>query len=237
MDCFIYRKPNKTEAVKMKQIIKLSIILSLLLISCQEEEYEVLTGEDQPGLAEGTEFYNLVERAAMHDGSEDDELDESPCFSIGFPFNLSVEGVELRVRTAADLQAVLQTLNESGRRNISLRFPVSIINSEYERENIEDAEEFEELQQECQEELASNEGPITCAQIQFPLKVLVYNPNTQKTNSANIANRKQLYVFLENTSENEVLNFQYPVSIKYAGNNEVVVNSNVEFMNALQTCN
>ncbi|MFD0977475.1 hypothetical protein [Salinimicrobium gaetbulicola] len=222
----------------MKKINKIVLLLigSFMLGACQQEEYEVLTGENETGFSEGSEFYTQVERASKKDGSADDEIDDSPCFSLRFPFTVELAGVEVKVSSAADLEVVTERIKELGEDKISLQFPVAVTLSNYETVTISGSQEFEELQQSCREDVENGISPITCAKIQFPIKVFVYNINTQQTNSANIANKQQLFTFLQNKETYEVLSFDYPITISYSGDARVVVESGKEFSDALKTC-
>jgi hypothetical protein len=223
----------------MKNILNISLLfLGLLALACQTEKHEVLTEEENAvSFTEGSEFYNLVERSAMHDGSQDDELDQSPCFSISFPYRVTLEGVEIKVASLADLQVVLSRAAGSGGESLDLVFPLSVTTSSYEKVSVSSWEELRELQQNCAAEIAANAAPITCAAIDFPVKMLVYNRNTQETTSANLANKQQLYVFLQNKAPHEVLSFEYPVTVAYDQSSEVNVRNSMELRNALKTCN
>lgn len=222
----------------MSKITYISFVLIgiLSLASCQSEKHEVLTEEDQQSFNEGSEFYSFVERASMHDGSQDDALDESPCFSISFPFRVELNGTEVRIASASDLEVILRNIENLGIEEFSFRFPLTLIWFNYETVSVSNMQELAELKQACLNELASNNSPITCAEIEFPIKLFIYNVNTQTTNSVNIANKKQLYVFLQNSNRDEVLSFDYPVNISLAGESQMEVNSNNEFATALKTC-
>lgn len=223
----------------MSKIAYISFIVTGLLIlgSCQSEKHEVLTQEDQKSLTAGSEFYSLVERSSMHDGSQDDELDESPCFSISFPYRVVLNGVEVKIASASDLEVILENIRNVEVQEFSFQFPLTLIWSNYETISVSNMQELTEIKRACSNELAANNSPITCAEIAFPIKLLVYNVNTQTTNSVNIASKKQLYVFLQNKNTREVLSFEYPVSIDFAGGAVMEVNNNNEFATALKTCN
>lgn len=221
---------------KINKILLLLIIGSFLMVACQQEEYEVLTEENEKGFTEGSEFYTLVERSSKKDGSADDEIDDSPCFSLKFPFNIEVAGIEIKVSSSSDLAVVIERIEELEDDDFSLQFPVSVTLSNYETISVANGEEFEALQESCSEDIESEIAPITCAKIQFPVKVFVYNINTQQTNSANIANKQQLFTFLQNKESYEVLSFEYPITISYEGDARVVVENGKEFSDALKTC-
>ncbi|HER40911.1 MAG TPA: hypothetical protein ENO10_06795 [Salinimicrobium catena] len=223
----------------MKNILDIKILFffMLLTISCQTEKHEVLTEEEGVSFTEGSEFYSLVERSSMHDGSQDDELDQSPCFSLSFPYRVLLEGVEIKIASLSDLRVVLDKISGDVPEKLSLKFPISVTTSSYESISVASLEELRELQQTCGMQIAADNAPITCAKIEFPVRMLVYNTATQETTSANIANKQQLYVFLQNKATNEVLSFEYPLTVSYEGESEVVVNSSSELRTALKTCN
>lgn len=222
----------------MSKIIKIAscLIGILILGACQAEKHEILTEEDQQGFTEDSEFYTLVERVSMHDGSQDDELDESPCLSITFPYRVVVQGVEVRIASASDLEVILENIRNSGMRDYSLQFPLTIMWSNYETESVSSMQELAELKRECVIDIAANNLPITCVEIDFPVKLYAYNVNSQKTNTINAANKKQLYVSLQNKNPHEILSFDYPISLSFAGDAEMEVNNNSEFAAALKTC-
>lgn len=221
---------------RFSDIYIILILASLLMGACQSEEYEVLTDENETGFTEGSEFYTLVERTSKKDGSADDEIDNSPCFSLRFPYEVELAGVEFKIASASDLEVLINRMREVGEDQLSLKFPLTISLSNYESVTVSSRQEFEELQQRCNADVENGIAPITCASIQFPIKVFVYNINTQQTNSANIANKQQLFTFLQNKETYEVLNFEYPITISYAGDARVVAENGKEFSDALRTC-
>lgn len=206
------------------------------MTACQQEEYEVLTEESENGFTSDSEFFSLVSRAAKKDGSADDELDESPCFSLKFPFVIELSGVEVKVTSSSELEKLVAQLEDANDDDFSLQFPVTLILSNYESVTVSGNQEFEELQENCEEQMENDSGPITCAKIVFPIKVFAYNMNTQQTTSFNIANNQQLYTFLENTDSREVLSFDYPITVAFSNSNRLIVNNGKEFSDVLKTC-
>lgn len=214
-----------------------SFLIGILIVgACQTEKHEILIKEDQQGFTEGSEFYTLVERVSMHDGSQDDDFDQSPCLSITFPYRVVVQGVEVRIGSASDLEVILENIRNDGIQDYSLQFPLTIMWSNYETVSVSSRQELAELRRECMIDIAANNIPITCVEKDFPVKLYAYNVNSQKTSTINAANKKQLYVFLQNKNPHEILSFDYPISLSFAGGAEMEVNNNSEFAAALKTC-
>lgn len=228
----------KNRFLKMSKIYTILKVLTILLIlgACQSEEYEILTQEDQESFSEDSEFFGLVERVSMNDGSDDDELDESPCFSINFPYRLVIQGVEVKIASAEDLEDILEDIDHSEVQDFSFQFPLNLTWSNYETINVSNMQELAKLKQACAKEIAGKRAPITCLDIEFPIKLFAYNVNSQITSSANAANKKQLYIFLQNKDPKEVLSFDYPIELSFENDAEMEVYSNTEFAAALKTC-
>lgn len=221
----------------MKRILNFGYLvacIAMLLSSCQTERHEILS-EEETSLSQGSAFLNLVGRAAMHDGSGDDELDQSPCFSVQFPYSVFVNDIEMRVHSFSDLEILLEKFGGSAG-GLKLQFPVTLIMANYDRVNVESLEQFNRLQQECAEDVRSGLSPITCASIEFPVQLFVYNTQSQKTNSANVASKQQLFGFLQNQGPNEIISFHYPITLSFSSQSKMEVNNRNEFRSALETC-
>lgn len=217
--------------------IKLFILCSFIFIACQTEEYEVLTEEAKAASQEDSDFYNLVQRSVMYDGSLDDQIDDSPCFSIRFPYEVTLNGVSLKIKSSSELEALLENLEgTAGRNELSIEFPVTLKMSDYKNVSVNSRQEFLAYRQACREETESGRGAVTCVEIDFPVKVLVYKTGTQRTNSANIANEEQLFVFMNNRAIDEIFGFVYPFSLRDANESNVEVYNRAQFEDALSQC-
>lgn len=223
--------------MKSNSKIKILIICSLLFLgACQTEEFEVISGDDDGVAQQDAEFYNLVQRSAMHDGSEDDQIDESPCFSIRFPYEIVIDGVEIKITSGTDMDAVLSQLDEVNLSSLRLKFPVTLIMSNYQNVTVRNWQQYVGLQQGCRNDIASNEDPIICVAPEFPVRVFIYNLSTQKTSSANFANKQQLFDFMNNRAPDEVLDFDYPMTLVNADNSKLEIATSAQFKNALKDC-
>ncbi|WP_029035820.1 hypothetical protein [Salinimicrobium terrae] len=212
-------------------------LVLLLLMGCQEEEYEVLTEEEEQSLSRDSETFDLVMRTAMHDGSLDDEIDNSPCFSLITPYEIVVNGVKITINSNSDLEEFIKNRgagNNSGK--IELQFPLTATNSNYQQIPINNPQQLRALQQRCQNEVALGEQPVTCAEIEFPVTVFLYDKQLQKTFSENISNKESFFQFLSNVRNGQVFNFFFPLQVEVDGA-LISVDNNKELRNLLRKCN
>lgn len=221
----------------IKKPIKILIFLTLLsLVGCQKEEYEVL-GEDQGvAVTSDSEFHHLVQRSAMHDGSADDQIDQSPCLSIQFPYTIELDGMEIEIHSQANLAAVLGSIEEAEQNHVSIRFPVNVKTSSHEEVTVSNKRQMAGLQQGCRNQIREDLAPISCIQIEFPIKIFSYNSEIQESSSETIRNKAQLYWYLENVSDAEILSFEFPIRLIYKDKTFVKVNNRSAMENAFQSC-
>lgn len=231
------RPVKMDKSLYIRKLLLLPVFFTaLLLMGCQEEEYEVLTEEEVQSLSRDSETFDLVMRTSMHDGSIDDEIDDSPCFSLDLPFEVNVNGENHRIHTAS---ALSDFLSQRGKGNIpgkiELIFPLSVTNANYAQVRINNAQQLKALQQKCDNEEALGDQPVTCAKIQYPVLVFLYDIRSQKTVSEEISNQEELFSFLSNLGENQIFNFSFPIEVEVRGN-PVGVRNNGQLRNLLREC-
>lgn len=192
----------------------------------------MLTEDDQNAITTDSQVYDAVLRTSMHDGSEDDEIDESPCFSLEFPYSVTLLGQQITISSVAQR---VSFLNQVGQTAFSLNFPVTVRNAAHQQITVVNRQQFAGLQQSCRTAVAMNEAPITCAQIEFPVLVFAYDRALQQTSSSRFSNKEALFTFLNNLDSNTVVSFEYPL-IVVRGNARVEVRNNAQLLNALRSC-
>lgn len=219
----------------MKKVIYFVLpILFLFLVSCQKEEYEVITEQDQSSITTDMEVYDLVYRAAMHDGSADDGLDNSHCFSIEFPYIVNHQGEMIEITSEAVLRDFLADLPTNAP-DIIPNFPVTVINAGHQRVTVRNRQQLAGLQQACRNMSNERGGPITCLKFSFPLRITSYERDSQQTGSTNLHSREELFLYFDNLGPGSVVNFVYPLDV-VKNNNPVSVANRNQLENLLRDC-
>ena len=112
-----------------KSLKLLTIILSLVLLnlSCRQEEFEYFPPIEQPNLANSM-VADLLERTALNDGSIDNIIDKSNCFTVQLPVIVKVNGTDLLVDTEDDYANIEAIFDASDDDIDVLRNPISHYN-------------------------------------------------------------------------------------------------------------
>lgn len=219
----------------MKNILYIIPVLFLsFLTSCQVEEDIMDTEEDRNSIALNTETYNLVYRTAMHDGSEDDEIDNNPCFLIEFPYTVNFQGVETVINTADDRQAFIESLPTD--QEVIPNFPLTVINVAYQRVQVNNRPQFTGLQQACRNITSEGRAPINNARFLFPLRINSYDHTFQQTASVIFDTEEELFIYFENQIIGSVITFEYPLEILIGDNQIVSAGNRNQLRDVLREC-
>ena len=224
----------------MKNTTKLLTLLMLLLVfqftSCQKEEVVLI--DDTP--PEGTLTYNspltiLLGRASLNDGNNDDFIDGADCFSIAFPFTITVGGTDFIIENESDYQDVIDFIIGSGGsiNDIEINFPITIIFPNYTEVIVNSQEELNTYAADCSEGI---DLVIDCLDFIYPITFFVYNSATEETSTIVVENGEEMYLFLSNLSPTDYISIDYPISVEMEDGNVVTVNSNQELENLLNSC-
>jgi len=94
-----------------KSILGITLITLLSFTSCQDEiDNEI--GQDPNTNSANSVATKNYKRAAMHDGSFDDFLDNNPCSSILLPVTATVNGTQVSIISQLDYQQVINILGQ-----------------------------------------------------------------------------------------------------------------------------
>lgn len=215
--------------MKIKTYIKsiTSLIVLAATMSCQND-IDIDTSTDDTNNSESV-FTSKAQRSSMFDGSLDDVLDSSPCFAVQLPVSLLLNGVETGISTIADLNLIGET------DVVELFFPITITNYNYTEIVVNSEQEFTQLVNNCETLTENDEGPITCAEINFPIQVFT-STNAQVQNDFTINSNENMYVFIENLNGNDVYTINYPITVTTEQDSEVSVQSDAELEAILDNC-
>lgn len=204
-----------------------SLIVLATIMSCQDD-IDIDTSTEDTNNSESV-FTSKAQRSSMFDGSLDDVLDNSPCFAVQLPVNTLLNGIETSISTIADLNLIGET------DVVELFFPITITNYDYTEIVVNSEEEFTHLVETCETLTENNEGPITCAEINFPIRVFT-STNAQVQNDFTLNSHENMYVFIENLNENDVYTINYPITVTTEGDSELTVQSDAELEAILDNC-
>ncbi|MFV0572754.1 MAG: hypothetical protein ACK5M1_10040 [Xanthomarina gelatinilytica] len=203
-------------------------VLFFIFTSCQDEVIEETPPNEQEIIQPESNLANLMRYTSANEGSVDDLLDNSDCFTVNLPVTIVANGITLTIETLEDLnvlQAIFDTSNTDDD-DLEFLFPITIILNDYTEVNIETVDALEDFIETC----ISDEDIIECADFVYPISFSIYNTNFQVIDTVVIDNDYELYIFLEGLDDDDngvvLVSLNFPVTIAYANGSTVEVNNN-----------
>ncbi|PNQ73438.1 hypothetical protein C1T31_07980 [Hanstruepera neustonica] len=225
----------------MKFRLSLFLLLMLLFVgvSCQEEANEETPPNQEETIAPNSTLANLMRHTAANDGTIDNIMDGSDCFSVNLPVTIIANGITLTIESIDDFSLIEAIFDENNTNEdtIEFLFPITIILNDYTEITIETLEELDAFIESC----VVNEEVIECVDFVYPIIFSIYNTNFQIIDTVEINNDYELYVFLEGLeTDNQgavLASLNFPVTLVYANGDTVEVNGNQELEEAINAAN
>ncbi|MCM4151748.1 hypothetical protein DHD05_09110 [Arenibacter sp. N53] len=224
----------------MKKFMSYLMYGSLLLValnftSCQEE-FEELPGEDsQEAIMASSSTGQLIQRTSSKDGSYDNIVDGASCFAINFPYIVNVNGLEVEIDAIEDLKLIKQLFNEVEIDDdiVNIVFPINITLSDYTEIKINNREELRERAKECIE--GGDDDDIECIDFVYPIVVYSFDINLQQTGNVTVENDMQLRRYFAERGDDDLLSFDFPITLELYDDTKISVNNNAELAHAIET--
>ncbi len=202
----------------MKKIIWVCALL--LIVSCQQEETAVVENQDEgPQLSQDDQLLHLIKTIATHDGTFDDVVDRSSCFSIDFPYICNANGKKYPVTRAEDLLP-FDMYDE-----LIPEFPINVTFANYAQMEVQNFSAFKQLMAQCANGELFDER-ITCVDLDYPVDLSVYDTVTTDFQTITFEHDMDTFTGIELLEENWVANISYPIVIMLDSGEHVAITSN-----------
>ncbi|MFT4832193.1 MAG: hypothetical protein ACI815_001845 [Psychroserpens sp.] len=210
------------------------LVFAMNFTSCQDEFEELPTGNEQEAIAASSSTANLVERTSSNDGSFDNIVDGSSCIAIQFPYTVEVAGIQLTIDSIADLRLIEEIFDaiDGDEDFLEILFPITITLSDFTEVVINNKEDLREIAADCKE--GGDDDDIECIDFVYPVKLYTFSANLQQTGSVVVNNDLELRRFFKGLDDNDLVSFDFPVSLALYDGTEITVNSNAELANAIE---
>lgn len=221
--------------MKINHIFLLFMIALLGFFSCQEEETNIDNPSEQETILANSSLSSLMVMTSSNDGSADDILDGSSCFSVELPVTIVVDDATYVIETLEDLEELEALYNNISNSDVmDFVFPITIIFSDYSEVTIENEDQLTNYITNCN---AEENDIIECVDFVYPISFSVFDSAFSLTETIVINSDEELYVFLEDLEDDDnalIVSLNYPVSLEYANGDVVEVNSNQELAEAIE---
>jgi len=198
------------------------VALSTLLFSCQKEEFRIVEEENtEASILEDQILTNLITSVSSHDGSFDDVVDRSPCFSIQFPYSVYQGDVLIEINSEEDLTM----LNDNA--EITPVFPLSITLATYDELDVPTETAFNNYIAMCANGEMFNDR-IVCIDFSYPISISMFLPADSTFETIVLNHDRDVFTEIESFEGTEVVNLQYPITLLYLDGTSTSINSNDE---------
>lgn len=199
----------------------LFFILTLVAISCQKEELTVVQEQEETSFLADSQLVGLIKSVSSHDGSFDDLVDQSSCFSINFPYELLLNGELVVITSINDLLAI-KPMDD-----VVLVFPIAITTANYIELEVADQATFNNYAFSCATGLMYDDR-ITCLDFNYPISLSLYNPDEATFKTIIYNHDKETFEGLELFEEGTIATIKFPVSVKMLDGTTINLQSNQE---------
>ena len=217
----------------MKTILLFSVaILSFLFLgSCQEEENTIVQDTTQ-NLNVASPTSKFLARAAQNNTSVDNVMDGTSVFRVKLPVSINLNDVDLTVATEADYDEVADLRNASGSDDdvVTYVYPITVSLRNFEEITVNNLTQLNTI-------ITQNEdlSDISCVTILYPITINEYDSANQLADILTINSDSQLINYLLNLNSGVFYSINYPISVINPNNQTVVINSNVELRDVIES--
>ena len=215
--------------IRYYSVLCLFVLFTILLFiftGCQEESEEITLPPSEKVIMPNSAIADYIRHIALNDGSSDNIVDHASCAALVFPVTVLVNGQEIQISSADDLKTVEGILDEfeTDHDTLSIIFPVTITLPGHTQLMISNADEFEDIAQQCTE--GGHDVDIECINFKYPLSLSVYDSQNQVSGLITINNDAELFAFFDTLEEGHFAGFKFPVTVIVTGGEEMTVNDN-----------
>lgn len=217
---------------KINYSLYLIFLILLTLISCQDEIIDISSSNESEVLQSNSQLVNFISNVTANDGSVDDVLDGSSCFSIQLPVTVSANNITIVIEDEVDIQQLEELLN-SFDVELDFLFPITIILNDYSEIVLENEDQLFNLIDGCAD---FDDDIIDCVDFVYPLSFSVFDIDFNLVETLIIQDDEALYDFLESLEEdaNLIVSINYPLPLVYSNGEILEINSNDELVSAIE---
>lgn len=205
----------------------LLVVLGLLLIttSCRTEDDLNIDPPAETTLIANSALANSIQRVAMNDGSVDNIVYNANCFTIQLPVTLSINSVVITINEIGDYDDIEAILDEFDDDDdiVEIDFPITIILADFTEIEINSLDQLEQYADDCNGEYEEDED-IECIDFIYPITAAIFNSNNEVIATVTFNNDNDLYEFIDDIEEDDLVNFNFPISVVLSDGTELIIN-------------
>jgi hypothetical protein len=206
----------------------LLLVLSLLLTttSCKTEDDVNIDPPVETTLLANSVLARQIQNVAMNDGSVDNIVYNANCFTIQLPITVTINSIVITITDIGDYDDIEDLFDEfdDDDDSLDIAFPITIILADFTDIEINSLDELEDYADDCNDE-DEEDDDIECLDFVYPITASVFNSSNEVITTVTFTSDSDLYEFIDDIDEDDLVGFEFPISIVLANGNEVVINS------------
>lgn len=209
----------------MKSILFLVMAVLLTTTSCRTEDDLSIDAPSENALLANSNLAVQLQKVAKNDGSVDNIVYNANCFTIKLPVMVTINGISITITDIADYDAIEDLFDEFDDDDdiVDIEFPITIILSDFTEVDINSLEDLDDFADDCNGE-DEDDDDIECIDFAYPISASVFNTNNELISTITFNNDSDLYEFIDDFDEDDLVGFDFPISLILADGSEVVVN-------------
>ena len=205
----------------------------VFLGSCQEEDNTVIDPNDNTESFNGDSVLaNMLLSTSQNDGTSDNLLDGTSCFSIVYPVDVLANGQQVTLESNEDLSVLRNIFSQFANDTdfLDLIFPVTLMSENFMTQMVPDLSSFNALVASCINDIPDT---YSCLGLQFPITGATYNAANEQIGTFAINDELTFYNYLLVLNSDTYVTFDFPIYVTDGSGSPMVVNANTELVTVL----
>lgn len=185
-------------------------------------------------LIANSSLVTLMKNVSSHDGSIDNIIDKSNCFSIKFPLNVNVNGENILVNSP-EAYKIIEFIFDDKDEDVDvleITYPITIVSEDFSEIIINNDIELNSYSINCNGENEFDDD-IECLDFKYPITTSTFNKETEVIKTASITTDYQLNQFLKNINQNLITTVIFPIDVTLSDGTELILTNLSELENSI----
>lgn len=195
----------------------------IVFSSCRNESDTLIEAPDDQIIKPNSKVANLMSKVSMNDGSVDNIIDNSSCFTVKLPVTVIANKSEEVISSVEDFQIIVNIFAEFNNDidELEIIFPITVVFSDFTEVIVKNIAELEVIKTNC----STNDENIECIDFKYPFTISVFDSESELIQTVTFSNDKELFEFLKDLKEQDIANINFPITVIFSDNTETVINN------------
>ncbi|WP_074408700.1 MULTISPECIES: hypothetical protein [Aquimarina] len=204
-------------------LLFLPLIILIVFSSCRSESDIFIEDFENQPIKPTSKAADLMLKVSMNDGSTDNIIDNSTCFTVKLPVTVIANGSEEIINSVEDFQIIEDIFAEfnNDTDELEIIFPITVIFNDHTQVSVENQIELETINSNC----TTNNENIECVDFKYPFSISVFDSQSELLQTITFKSDKELFRFLKKLKEEDIATINFPITLIFSDNTETTITS------------